>query len=184
MTPTVLLLPGWHNSGPTHWQSVWEAQHGYTRVAQHNWDRPLRGDWLAQLEEAVLQHGPCVFVAHSLACIQVAAWAAYSRNTHRVRGALLVAPGDVERVEMQQVLPGWSPIVRTRLPFASTLVVSRDDPYCSYMRASALALAWGSRLVDVGACGHINGESNLGDWPRGHALLEEFLLEEKTHHGH
>jgi predicted alpha/beta hydrolase family esterase len=104
--------------------------------------------------------------------------------THHVRGALLVAPGDVERIEMQQVLPGWSPIARSRLPFASTLVVSRDDPYCSYMRASALGLAWGARLVDVGACGHINAESNLGDWPQGHALLEEFLLEEKTHHGH
>jgi predicted alpha/beta hydrolase family esterase len=184
MTPTVLLLPGWHNSGPAHWQSVWQAKHGYTRVEQHNWDWPLRGDWLAQLEETVLQHEQSVLVAHSLGCIQVAAWAAHSHNTHRVVGALLVAPGDVERVEMQHMLPGWSPIVRERLPFTSTLVVSRDDPYCSYMRASALALAWGSRLVDVGACGHINAESNLGDWPQGHALLEEFLLEEKTHHGH
>jgi predicted alpha/beta hydrolase family esterase len=101
-----------------------------------------------------------------------------------VVGALLVAPGDVERVEMQHMLPSWSPIVRERLPFASTLVVSRDDPYCSFMRASALALAWGSQLVDVGACGHINAESNLGDWPQGHAFLKEFLLEEKIHHGH
>jgi predicted alpha/beta hydrolase family esterase len=153
-------------------------------VEQHNWDWPLRGDWLAQLEEAVLQHQRSVLVAHSLGCIQVAAWAAHSHNTHRVVGALLVAPGDVERVEMQHILPGWSPIVRERLPFASTLVVSRDDPYCSYMRASALALNWGSRLVDVGACGHINADSSLGEWPQGHALLEEFLLEEKTHHGH
>jgi predicted alpha/beta hydrolase family esterase len=163
---------------------VWQTQHGYVRVEQHSWDWPLRGDWLAQLEEAVLQHEQSVLVAHSLGCIQVAAWAAHSRNTHRVCAALLVAPGDVERAEMQQMLPGWSPIVRERLPFASTLVVSRDDPYCSYMRASALGLAWGSRLVDVGACGHINAESNLGDWPEGHALLKEILLEEKTHHGH
>jgi predicted alpha/beta hydrolase family esterase len=183
MAPMVLILPGWHNSGPTHWQSVWEAQYGYQRVHQHNWDWPLRGDWLAQLETAVLQTPHCVLVAHSLACIQVAAWAAHSNNTHRVRGALLVAPSDVERLEMQHMLPGWSPIVRERLPFASTLVVSRDDPHCSYMRASALALSWGSRLVDVGARGHINAESNLGDWPQGQALLNEFILEEKAHHG-
>ncbi len=47
---SVLVLPGWHNSGPAHWQSRWEAAHGYTRVQQHDWERPLRGDWQMQLE--------------------------------------------------------------------------------------------------------------------------------------
>ncbi len=48
-----LLLPGWQNSGPDHWQSRWEALHGYHRVEQHDWMRPLRGDWSARLEETV-----------------------------------------------------------------------------------------------------------------------------------
>ena len=26
MTTPVLLLPGWHNSGPDHWQSLWQAK--------------------------------------------------------------------------------------------------------------------------------------------------------------
>ncbi|MBI5907735.1 MAG: alpha/beta hydrolase, partial [Burkholderiales bacterium] len=39
----VLLLPGWQNSGPDHWQSLWERVHGYQRVEQHDWMRPLRG---------------------------------------------------------------------------------------------------------------------------------------------
>lgn len=181
---TVLLLPGWHNSGADHWQSLWETQHGYTRVAQHDWSFPLRGDWMAQLEEAVLAHDEVVLAAHSLGCILVAAWAAHSQHTERVLGALLVAPGDVERPEMRHVLHSWSPIVRERLPFPSTLVTSRNDPYCSFMRASRLAMDWGSRLVDVGNRGHINSDSALGDWPQGHAWLDEFKSKEKTHHGH
>ena len=50
----VLILPGWLNSEAAHWQSHWETAHGYTRVQQHDWVRPLRGDWTVQLEEAVL----------------------------------------------------------------------------------------------------------------------------------
>jgi uncharacterized protein len=54
--PLVLLLPGWLNSGPTHWQSLWQARHGYTRVEQHDWQRPLRGDWQARLDEVIANH--------------------------------------------------------------------------------------------------------------------------------
>lgn len=181
MSLPVLILPGWHNSDPDHWQSQWQATHGHIRVQQHSWDRPLRGDWMMQLEEAVLQHGPCVLVAHSLACVLVAAWAAHSLNSHRVKAALLVAPADTERQEMQQALHSWSPIVRERLPFASTLAASRNDPYCSFMRASALAHAWGSNMVDCGMSSHINTAAGLGDWPEGFALLQNLLKEEVTH---
>ena len=52
-TTRVLILPGWQNSGPTHWPSRWQALHGFERVQQADWERPRRGDWMAQLEEAV-----------------------------------------------------------------------------------------------------------------------------------
>lgn len=173
---SVLLLPGWQNSGPDHWQSRWEALYGYRRVEQHDWVRPLRGDWTMQLEEAVLDSdGPVLLVAHSLGCILTAWWAAYSRNTHRVRGALLVAPGDVEAPEVAGYLPGWAPIARQPLPFPSVLVSSQNDPYCRAARAEALARAWGAQPVDLGACGHINAASGLGDWPEGHALLHSLV---------
>ena len=75
--PRILLLPGWQNSGPGHWQTRWESVHGDHRVEQHEWMRPLRGDWSARLEEEVLASpGQVVFAAHSLGCILVAAWAA------------------------------------------------------------------------------------------------------------
>jgi predicted alpha/beta hydrolase family esterase len=174
--PQVLILPGWQGSGPGHWQTRWEALHGYARVEQHDWLTPRRGDWLARLDETVIDcERPVVLVAHSLGCVLVAAWARFSRHGARVRGALLVAPGDVEQPELAPALPGWAPIVRQPLPFPSLLVASRDDPYCRYERAEQLARDWGSRRVDAGACGHINADSGLGDWPEGHALLRPWL---------
>ena len=113
-------------------------------------------------------------------CILTAAWAEVSRSTGRVQGALLVAPGDPEREELQGVLPSWTPIVRQRPPFPSTLVGSRNDPYCSFEKAQSLADSWGSRFVDFGERGHINAESGLGDWPEGMALLNE-LTRQKEH---
>ena len=172
----ILLLPGWQNSGPEHWQSRWEARHGYHRVEQHDWMRPLRGDWSARLEDTVVDaDGPVVLVAHSLGCILTAWWAAHSANARRVVGALLVAPGDVERPDIAAQIRGWSPIAQQPLPFPSVLVGSRNDPYCSFERVQDLGQAWGSRLVDAGECGHINGESGLGDWDDGQALLHTFL---------
>ena len=183
--PTVLLLPGWQSSGPGHWQSLWEAQHGYLRVDQHDWMRPLRGDWIARLEEVVLEHTPAagagaesgiVLVAHSLGCLLVAAWAEHSRNHSRVCGALLVAPGDPERAELRAVLHSWTPVVLQRLPFRNILVASHNDPYCSLARAGEFAAGWGSELLDCGASGHINADSGLGQWPQGHAMLQDLCL--------
>lgn len=179
---TVLLLPGWQNSGPDHWQSRWERSHGYARVQQHDWMQPLRGDWIARLQDVVLDHvaqkpagapADIVLVAHSLGCQLVAAWAASSALTAHVRGALLVAPGDPQREELAGVLGSWRRIARQTLPFPSLLLGSRNDPYCSFARAQDFAQAWGAQFIDCGDCGHINADSGLGDWPQGHALLAQ-----------
>lgn len=169
-----LILPGWQNSGPAHWQSRWEVQQGFRRVDQSDWMTPKRGDWIARLEDVILGcDGPVVLVAHSLGCILAAAWAQVSRSTARVQGALLVAPGDPERDELRNLLPSWAPIVRQRLPFPSVLVGSRNDLYCALEKAQSLADSWGSRFIDLGERGHINAESGLGDWPQGLEMLAE-----------
>jgi predicted alpha/beta hydrolase family esterase len=51
--------------------------------------------------------------------------------------------------------------------------MSTDDEYVAPARAAHFARAWGSRLVDAGAKGHINSSSGLGRWAEGFALLEE-----------
>jgi ParB family chromosome partitioning protein len=109
-----------------------------------------------------------VLAAHSLGCILTAWWAAHSRHTAKVRGALLVAPGDVEQADVAAWIPGWAPIARQRLPFPAVLVGSRNDPYCRFERAQALASDWGARFIDAGERGHINAESGLGDVVRRH----------------
>lgn len=176
----VLILPGWQNSGADHWQSRWAQARGYTRVEQHDWQRPLRGDWVARLEDVLLScdvecEGPVVLVAHSLGCIHAAAWAAHSRNTHRVKGALLVAPPDVEQVDLRQLLPSWAPVPMRPLPFKAVLIASSSDPFCSLARAREFALAWGADFIEGGDRGHLNADSGLGDWPQAQAQLQRLL---------
>jgi uncharacterized protein len=168
-----LILPGWQNSGSAHWQSRWEVLHGCVRVSQHDWLNPQRGDWIVQLEEAVIgANAPVRLVAHSLGCHLVAAWAAISANTGNIRGALLVAPPAINRPDMPPNLHSWRVPALARLPFPSLLAASTNDPFGSLAEAQVLADAWGSTLVNLGALGHINAESGLGDWPRGWSLLE------------
>src|SRR5918998_1968651 len=98
---SVLMLPGWTNSGPEHWQSQWERAHPeYRRVEQANWDTPTRDDWLPTIARAIDEAAPpVVLVAQSLGCIAAVEWArqADPASITRVAGAFLVAPADVER---------------------------------------------------------------------------------------
>ena len=172
----VLILPGWRNSGPRHWQSRWEALHGFTRVEQAEWDWPRRGDWMARLDDVLLDGSkPALLVAHGLGCYLVAAWAAHSRHTRRVQAALLVAPPDIELGDITPQLSTWRPIQRARLPFPAALLISDDDPDRaesgtlpdSLSRTLQLAADWGATATRVGAAGQIDGDSGLGDWPAG-----------------
>lgn len=182
----VLQLPGWQNSGPAHWQSRWEAVYGDARVEQSDWTWPLRGDWMMQLDEAVIAledaaaaagaPPPAIALcAHSLGCQLVAAWAAHTRHAGPVRAALLVAPPDTERPDMPPNVHSFRPVARMRLPFPALAVVSSDDPFCTPARARAMAADWGARVVEAGARGHLNADSGLGDWPEGRALLAGLL---------
>ncbi len=176
--PTVLILPGWQNSGPDHWQSQWERIHGDRRVEQHDWMTPRREDWVDALERAVsAAPGDVVLVAHSLGCVLTAHWAAGSARTARVRGALLVAAPQLDRPGMPDDLADFRPVPRQRLPFPSTLVFSTDDPFSDAAWSRAQAQAWGAQALELGARGHINAESGLGSWPEGRALIAAWSLQ-------
>ena len=171
-TSHILLLPGWQNSGPGHWQTRWESLFGDLRVEQHDWLQPLRGDWISRLEDVVQQQdGPVLLVAHSLGCHLVAAWAVVSPSTAKVQGALLVAPPDVTRTDFPPQLHRWTQPVLQTLPFPRALVASTNDPFGTLDAAAQLASHWGAVLHNIGALGHINAESGLDDWPQGRALL-------------
>jgi predicted alpha/beta hydrolase family esterase len=172
----VLLLPGLYNSGPEHWQTHWKAEYPkFVRLEQKDWETPDRRDWVETLQrEITADASPVVLVAHSLSCCLVAHWAAaHAKSQRNVRGALLVAPSDVEAPSYPSGTTGFTPMPLAPLPFPSIVVASTDDVYVSLPRATRFADAWGSRLAVLGALGHINSSSNLGLWPEGFALLRE-----------
>jgi len=173
--PRILTVPGLGSSGPSHWQTLWERQHGCRRVVQQEWAQPACTDWVQRLDQVIRQAGaPVLLAAHSLACPTVAHWAA-TCDTSSVVGALLVAPADAERAGFPAGPTGFAPLALQRLPFPSIMVASTNDEYVTLARAQFFAEAWGSRLVNVGARGHLNSESNLHDWPEGWALLQELM---------
>ena len=173
MTSTsIIIVPGWRDSGPGHWQTLWaERLPQARRVVQDDWHTPTRSAWVARLEETVLeQPGPVVIVAHSLGCITTAHM--NPEAAARVRGALLVAPADPER---RAVLSNFAPVPYAALPYRSILVASSNDPYCPIRLAGAYARAWGSEFVRLQNAGHINVDSGHGEWPLGRALLQSLM---------
>jgi predicted alpha/beta hydrolase family esterase len=171
MEVNVLTAPGLYGSGPSHWQSIWEETSGYQRIDQQNWDAPVMTEWVKKIEAAVAAAGPeVVIAAHSLGCIALAHWALQTKLS--IKGALLVAPADTERPGFPEVAKGFAPIPMASLPFKSIVVSSTNDQYVSLERSKSFASAWGSRFVNAGEKGHINAESNLGEWPTGKMLVE------------
>lgn len=177
MRPPILIVPGCGNSGPGHWQSLWQnSMPTASRVEMPNWDYPYRPDWVEALDAAVRRANetePPVLVAHSLGCIAVAHWAAESRR--EVAGALLVAPTDVDLPQYRKRWESFAPVPRRRFLFDSRVVASSNDPFVNLARARQFAEAWGSRFTEVGDRGHLNLESGFGPWARGEALLEELI---------
>lgn len=171
----ILLLPGLDGSPPRHWQSHWEQLSHCRRVALGDWSQPRLHDWVPALDRAVRESArPVVLAAHSLGCLAAAWWASLcwvDAFRDKVRGALLVAPPDVDALTAEPRIRDFRPLPRLRLPFRSVLVASRDDPYASYERSAQMAASWGSELVDAGEAGHLNAESGLYEWTQGLRLV-------------
>ncbi|PTB19840.1 hypothetical protein C9I57_15705 [Trinickia symbiotica] len=174
MSRRFLIVPGYGNSGPTHWQSLWEATKpgDWSRIKVEDWDHAVCDEWVAAIDNEVRALGPDVIVvAHSLGCLAVAHWAA--RHARAIRGALLVAVPDPSAPAFPRAFTvGFSAVLSSRLPFPSIVVASNDDPYGSIGHAQSCANVWGSEFVDVGAHGHINAASQLEDWAEGYQLLQ------------
>lgn len=170
-----LILPGWQGSPDEHWQSHWQrCLPNARRVEQADWVNPDLQQWVDTLEQHVAaSRSPVILVAHSLGCVTVAHWASQASwaSLNKVRGALLVAPADVERPNCPAPLQGFAPIPRDALPFPSQLVGSDNDPAASAARAIELAAEWGAQTAILPGAGHINVKSGHGQWEQGFAFL-------------
>ena len=169
-----LNVPGLYNSGELHWQSQWEQLYpaNFSRVQQAEWERPLKEDWVATLNEAIQRlDGPAILIGHSLGCLTIAHWASQYASSF-VKGALLVAPTDAEQ-SAKEYIKSFTPIPLQKLSFPAIVVASMNDPHCAIGRAAQWAAYWQSRFVSVGNKGHINSDSRLFEWAEGLSLLQE-----------
>ncbi len=138
---------------------------------------------MAALAEAVAADStPVILIAHSLGCITVAHWAATApvQLLRQVRGALLVAPADVERPACAPALRNFAPIPTTLLPFPSQVVSSDNDAAVSAPRALELARNWGAEAGILAGAGHINVTSGHQRWEQGFAYL--YRLQNRMEH--
>jgi len=172
--PPVLLVPGYLNSGPDHWQSHWEKRWPQVRrVDLGSWDAPDRELWQERFQAALQTCSePPLVVAHSLGCLVVA--------DHQARGALapmaaalLVAPPDPGQPEAPVAIRGFGPVDRGRFKVPGLVVTSSNDPFAAEAFVLDLAQAWGLNIHSLGPCGHINADSGLGEWREGLGLLAE-----------
>ena len=172
----ILIIPGYTNSGPAHWQTRWENKlQTARRVEQAEWSKPVREDWVERVAEEVnASSRPVVLVAHSLGV--AAAIHAIPKFRQKVAGAFFVAPPDVANPAIRpKHLMTFGPYQRDPLPFPSMTIASRNDPFGSYDHADNITNAWGSLLIDAGEAGHINAETGHGPWPEGTMVFAKFL---------
>ena len=171
-----VIVPGVGNSGDAHWQTRWEADWGRqaTRIAPASWDEPEVGNWCDALAAAVARMSPpTVLVAHSLGCLAVTEW--LTRYAPAVAGAFLVAPPDPRGAAFPAgAAPSFVSLTPRPLPVPAVAIVSADDPYCAPAAAYGLAAEWDVPVIAIGALGHVNSDSGLGDWPAGRDLLTAF----------
>jgi predicted alpha/beta hydrolase family esterase len=169
-TPTVVLAPGLGDSGPQHWQSLWQQQNPeFRRVVYCPWEEPDLEVWSNALRRVIASvEGPVVVVAHSFGCL--ATIHAVQQGESRIVAALLVAPADPERF-------GFSSDLEAPIDLPGLILASSNDPWMSSAKARQWAGQWQLPLVDMGPLGHINAASELGGWPQGKKFLNEILDE-------
>lgn len=174
MCTTTLIVPGLNGSPEGHWQQHWLRDRPDARlVDQENWNCPVLSQWQARLEAALdaVDNGAFI-VAHSLGCVLTASLA-NRPSARKVKGALLVAPADLDKVEALHpcvVSFGVKPL--QTLPFPSLVIGSLNDPYMDASDLSRHVEGWGSQLVNLGAVGHINIASGFGRWEEGYAFAD------------
>jgi serine hydrolase len=172
------MQPGWQNSGPHHWQSLWQERLGSaaSRVPQQDWMVPQREPWVSTLVRAIEQTPPpAVVLAHSTGSIA----AVFAVESVRPAAMVLVAPADTERPGAPEPLQSFVPIPMRQLSVPALLIASDSDPYCSLERARSFAQAWHADLEIIANGGHLNSDAGYGPWPEGWQMIGRWL----KHHG-
>ena len=168
-----LIVPGLGNSGPEHWQTYFETtRNNFKRIIQQEWDAPICKDWVTTIDKTVTNYDPItvILIGHSLGCSTIAHWATEYKK--KIKGALLVAPSDVEAQQYSFPAKGFAPIPNEKINFKTIVVASEDDQWVSLVRAKYFADTWGSEFINIGKAGHINAASGHYEWKEGLIILQ------------
>jgi uncharacterized protein len=171
---TYFIIPGLGNSGPEHWQTFFEQSgDNFKRIQQEDWDSPKCEDWVETIEKELNGYdlSEVVLIGHSLGCSTIAHWAA--KHKKQIKGALLVAPSDLEAPQYTFPASGFAPIPLKKMNFRTIVVASADDIWVSIERAEFFAESWGSEFINIGNAGHINAASGHTNWTEGLELLKK-----------
>jgi uncharacterized protein len=167
-----LIVPGYGNSGPEHWQTYFENKlPRCVRIHQTNWDKPIMEDWVTNINKYVVQYDPetVVLISHSMGGIAIAHWA--NLYNHKIKGAMIVAPPDLENPFIELPIENFTPIPTTKLPFPSIVVASTNDYWATKERTTLFSQNWGSKLIFIGEAGHINADTGYTHWDEGLKIL-------------
>jgi uncharacterized protein len=168
-----LLVPGLGNSGPEHWQTYFQnSGDNFYRIEQQEWDAPTCKEWIETIDKKVTEFdlATVILIGHSLGCSAIAHWAAeYKRQ---IKGALLVAPSDLEAQGYTFPVTGFIPIPADKINFKTIVVASANDIWVSLDRAKFFADNWGSEFINIGEAGHINAVSGHTNWVEGMRILK------------
>lgn len=172
METNYLIIPGYGNSGANHWQTHFEqVLPNCERVMQKSWHKPICTEWVNTLNEAVNRYDPAtvVLISHSMGGIAIAHWA--NKFPLKIKGAMIVAPPDLDNPWQDLGLNSFSPIPLSAFPFPSIIVGSTNDNWVSIDRTQLFAEKWGSKLILINDAGHINVSSGYGHWEEGLRIL-------------
>ncbi len=167
-----IIIPGLGDSGPDHWQTHFEKSgNNFYRTNQKEWDAPVCSEWLETIDSELKQFNlnDVIVIGHSLGCATIAHWA--NKYGKIVKGAMLVAPSDLESPAYTFPAKGLDPFPLQNLNFKTIVVASSNDPWVSIERAKLFAKCWGSEFINIGEAGHINTASGHGKWDEGLKIL-------------
>lgn len=174
-TVPVVLLPGWHGSGPDHWQTwlVEQLAEFGRDVRLHvppDVERPRLDSWLAALRQTLagLPDDGFDVVCHSLSSILWLHHATDPGNSPRPARVALVSPPSPSTAfpEIAEFFPPPLDVDAVRKAADGTVLVGGDnDPYCIEGITEAYGRPLKIATTVISGGGHLNTDSGFGPWP-------------------
>lgn len=168
MSKKVLLLHGWGGSDYPHWQS-WLASElvkDYGKVSFFkfsNFEEPKLDVWIRELQCELEDFKPDIVICHSLANTL---WFHMCNNKimNNIKYLYLVAPPSLHTniEELSEFFPVEPP--KSLHADNAFLVASTNDQYMDVKELKELQSELGLEMKLLENAGHINAESEFGEW--------------------